>query len=410
MSPTTIYIRFRKLNPRSNHWTIRFIDDGPQAPDPIATVALYNTNATATTAADWMYLELTDLHQRQQYAYYVHAQVAQLNESTSSHDRHGISPIQYFTTATRRPLPPFVYTTAKANDSFSIAWFHPAWDTHRYVETYVIDVFRLPDDVDRLLDGRNYCLDPKVITPPQRTHYINNTEPFHDCCAKLELGLHARFLTGHIGLDGDPDACGPDDHHCRQESELHVLLQNDSWYADEDEQRLAAVRAEELIYMVAPEVQALERQREAARRPPAAAPRIMKALPRSTPNLVRSLVLPANDTQQQRARFGGLLAFERYAVRVYACTRATQCGHYFQHFERTQRTLAADDVRVRIVSERRMPDRLLLEVRGAATRPNGGVIVAFEVERYRNEVFERMVCVTGREMQRLKGVYVFLVV
>lgn len=282
---------------RRSHWYIRFIPH--TEPDPTIP---YNE--------DWVQIELGDLQPRQLYAYYVHAQVVSHNETQSRSAVHGLSPMRYFTSATRRPLPPFVYTTAKTRNSITVSWFHPAWDTAHYVESYVVDLHHLPDDLERLQNGRNYCLDPKEVTPPRIVAYANFTEPAFECCERLLTNQHARFVTAHIGLDGDPDACGPQDHHCRSEAEFHVLMANESWYT-ESPGRLAAVRAEELPFMMLappePDDELAQSHRNVTEGQEAA-------------NLVQSHRV---DSLSHSFRFENLTSFERYAVRVYSCTNVS---------------------------------------------------------------------------------------
>lgn len=96
-----------------------------------------------STGDQWMSVPVTDLRQRQRYAFYVHAKVTLANESNDAYNvEQGVSEMRYFETGTRIPLPPFVYTGSKTNDSITISWFHPAWDTNRYVEEYLIDVYQ----------------------------------------------------------------------------------------------------------------------------------------------------------------------------------------------------------------------------------------------------------------------------
>lgn len=370
------------LRSSSAHWSIRFIpnDDDPDVASP-----------SASTGDGWLQTELGNLQHRQLYAYYVHAQVTLLNESHSDLAVHGLSPIRYFTSGTRRPLPPFVYTTAKTNTTINVTWFHPAWDTLRYVEYYIVDLHYLPDDINRLQDGRNYCLDPKVITPPRITKYANTSEPAYECCKKVLNGMHARFLTAHIGVDGDPDACGPDDHHCRSETEFHMLTSNQTWYSDR--RNMDAIRAEELpLMMMAPPEQGNALQ--LANQPE------MDVL--ESVNLLQSHYV---DNTVHSFLFENLLSFERYAVRVYSCTNASKCGDYYQHFERTLRTLDADNIRLTVLANHLLPQELKLLV-STDRRPNGGVIVSYEVERYADTKLDLLQCVTGLEMERMHGRYV----
>lgn len=92
---------------------------------------------------EWLQLTVDELLSHQRYAYYIHAQVTQANESdVHLLSENGLTDVRYFTTATRVPLPPFVYTVNKTDQYILIEWFHPGWDVNRYVEEYVIDIYR----------------------------------------------------------------------------------------------------------------------------------------------------------------------------------------------------------------------------------------------------------------------------
>lgn len=243
----------------------------------------------------------------------------------------------------------------------------------------------MPENITRL-QLRNYCRDPKVITPPRHTRYFSEVARLHDCCDKM-FGK-PRFFDAHFGLDGDPDACGPDDHHCRREAEYHVLLSNDTFYTASDA-RLAAIRAEEmplLLPTLSPEFEYPVVQRPLSR------PSMARGR-----NFMHSLRV---DNRTTSALIGDLDAFERYAFRVYACTKITQCGAFYQHFERTLRWEDADHLQLQVLSDALMPFEMLLKV-VKPERPNGGVVVSFEVEQYRSERLVRQWCLTGVEMERM---------
>lgn len=338
---------------------------------------------------DWLSMEIKDLFQQQLYAFYVHAKVAYDDETTSQDLEQGLSTVRYFNTTVHLPLPPFVYTVAKTARSISIRWLHPGWDLNRYVETYVIDVYRIPDNRTRLAE-RDYCRMPKIQLPPRSTPYAAVQEPLYDCCHSPHSAA-SNFLTAHYGLDGDPDACGPDDHRCRRESEYHVLLANDTWYKISDT-RLAAIRAEEMPLLQLPlpdydpeEYSYAKEQRNIESAPPAA----------TAQNFVRTIRV--SNRTEQRLTIDKLVPFERYAIRVYACTKATQCGNYYQHFERTLRAPDADVVSMRITNDEK-PTQLEFAVT-PPRKPNGGVVLAYEFERFAGAERQERQCITEKIMK-----------
>lgn len=335
-------------------------------------------------------MEVTDLWQQQQYAFYVHAKVTYDDETSSPELEQGLSTIRYFTTTVHLPLPPFVITLDKTDESVTIRWLHPGWDINRYVEMYVIDVFRIPDNLTRLQTQRNYCRDPKIKIPPRSTPYAAATEPLYDCCHSPH-SVASNFLTAHYGLDGDPDACGPDDHRCRRESEYHVLLNNDTWYRISDG-RLAAIRSEELplLQLPLPDVDPTVYNYPKEQR------RIDETL--TGADFVRTIRV--DNRTEKRLIIDDLQPFQRYAFRMYACTKATECGNYYQHFERTLRAPHADTPGLTVISKAQVPKKILLGIR-KPQRPNGGAVLAYEYERIAGRMLERRFCVTDLQMKQM---------
>lgn len=239
----------------------------------------------------------------------------------------------------------------------------------------------LRHNVDELRRQRNYCDQPKVMTPTNVSEYYVAKEGVHDCCEMGYRNQHPRFMTVFLGVDGDPDVCGELDHDCRRDEKFHVLFSNDTYYT-QDAARLAAIRAEEIPFLM-PLLQfggdAPIRHRHANI---------------TDPDYLYTMRVPSTI---KNVLLINLQPFERYSIRVHSCTNETQCGMFYQHFERTLRSPLADRAELSVHSEERLPDVLQLTVVPPA-RPNGGLVVAYEVEHYLNTHQQFRTCLTGDEL------------
>lgn len=321
---------------------------------------------------------LSDLRPNNRYAYYVEAKVS-LNDKSPVNITQGLSPISFFVTLPERPLPPFVSTKNKTKTSVALKWFHPAWDIDRLVERYEVDIYRLHDDGEEV-QQRDYCLHPKVRGITDTHKYIAHSESAYFCCESRGF-QHTRFVAAYFGLDGDPDMCGDEDPECQNEFKFHMLSSTTHYLKSQ----LRAIREEELPFLSLPLPDNPEYGDSHLRRPD---------ISERHPEFERTHIIEGPDANEYE--FNDLVAFERYAFRVYACNNHTGCSPYYLHFERTLRDFEADTV---VITAKKMDDTGGIVVNISPPQVPNGMTVAYVVERSMGSNYEK-ICMTDENMKR----------
>ncbi|XP_001651210.2 insulin receptor [Aedes aegypti] len=156
---------------------------------------LVHLNDTNSSHKVFLTYNLTGLKPFTRYAYYIKTYLTDSVHNVT-HRRIGQSIVHYFKTHIARPTPPLrVFTTRKTENSITFSW-KILKSEENLVQRYHIDVFVQPDD-RKLLDQRNYCLNPREAE--------REPEMVEECTAEMCCSVNSVLLDVPDFSDSDTD-------------------------------------------------------------------------------------------------------------------------------------------------------------------------------------------------------------
>lgn len=332
-------------------------------------------------ADNLFHYELKNLNGNTRYGYYVKTQVSFIHNGRDAMHNiiQGQSQIRYFKTQTHRPMPPFVTTLHKTNESLTITWYTPPqWENHPYITYFTADVFVRPDPLERLAE-RNYCLEPKE---PEKVTVISNEDK--EPCPCWGRNDDDVVLTTFVGVDGPNDACGIDEPHCNEHFQNYDSKKktSDSLMETSVYRQLYDQIAFPLPYNSQYDEQA------------------MYEMHHHDPTKQSNYMYSRNITDVKTTHYviGNLTAYTQYEIQFRACNGLHGCSSYFLYQERTVSDERGDYVELTLRIDRVQYNTVHIQILPPA-RPSGPT-VAYVLEHTDTNNLTQHMCMTRQQHER----------
>lgn len=332
-------------------------------------------------------VNITNLMQYTQYAYYVKVQVVpKEHEQDVLNVSQGQSNIKYFQTNFDVPTYPKVETLSKTNTSITLNWF-PITNEPERIDFYKVDVFRQPDE-HSFLDSRNYCVHPRVDVHISLGVEISEASMSPGCVAD-----YAKWRKSHFtSLDPENEwrlhrkavCSGSKSVHTDQQTQIMKYLGNrkpctccaDDGYDCSHEETGDSIRFTRQIHNLVYD-ENLEHDPK----------------PDLGPNHLKSIIFKNTDFN---ATIDELLPYTVYVFQFFACN-TIGCSSYEFHFDRTDSSPYADEIGwIRISPDPYNSNRIHLDF-DEPEIPNG-LTVAFQIEKFDWMTYNSTIdCITRKQ-------------